>query len=159
MTGFSKVELSLADVLGEDYVNAVCEARAALSGESVSELRVLARQKVEFLPQSFLKRQEELLVSVDKKVCAGLPNPGVGAGSDGFQKARHTERAPLSGFGWFRVGEAGRLHFITKSEHYHTPLGHAFHRTWSSPAGLATPADSPSCAPACCAASPSQLQW
>jgi hypothetical protein len=28
--------------------------------------------------------------------------------------------------GYYRVGEDGRLYLMTKSEHYHAPLGHAF---------------------------------
>ena len=39
----------------------------------------------------------------------------------------HTaDNAPLTGYGFYRVGEDGRLYLITKSEHYHAPLGHAF---------------------------------
>ena len=34
--------------------------------------------------------------------------------------------APIGSLGNYRLGEDGRLYLIAKSEHYHTPLGHAF---------------------------------
>ena len=34
--------------------------------------------------------------------------------------------APLTGWGYYRVGEDGRLYLLVKSEHYHAPLGHGF---------------------------------
>ena len=42
--------------------------------------------------------------------------------------ARRPDRARMrrSALGIFRVGEDGRLYLISKSEHYHTPLGHGF---------------------------------
>jgi acetylornithine/succinyldiaminopimelate/putrescine aminotransferase len=34
--------------------------------------------------------------------------------------------APVTGYGFYRVGENGCLYLTTKSEHYHAPVGHSF---------------------------------
>jgi len=43
-----------------------------------------------------------------------------------FDSATNLGMSPLSALGMFRVGEDGRLYLISKSEHYHTALGHGF---------------------------------
>lgn len=127
LPAFVPVTLSLADLLGREQVSAVCRARAVLTGGSVSEAMELAQEAVDFLPRTFLQQQVELLARVGEKVVEGRPQPAVrGAGSRAFEQATDTTQAPLSACGLFRIGEDGRLRLITKSEHYHTPLGHAF---------------------------------
>lgn len=123
---FDEVVLSLADLAGDQYVQAVCEARAAVSAESVSTLLSGARQRVNCYPQAWHEQLLSKLPSVGRRVCAGLADSAVGATSTAFAAATHREAAPLTGYGFYRVGEDGRLYFLTKSEHYHTPLGHAF---------------------------------
>jgi 4-aminobutyrate aminotransferase-like enzyme len=49
-----------------------------------------------------------------------------GATTQAFALAAQRTTAPLTGYGFYRVGEDGRLFLTTKSEHYHAPLGHAF---------------------------------
>ena len=118
---------SLADLVGKPHVEAVCEARAALSGDDAGELLALAREPVEFLPDAFMQRQAQLLERVGEKLIeTGADEPQAGATSRMFHQATSTAKAPLSAIGQYRVGEDGRLYLITKSEHYHTPLGHAF---------------------------------
>ena len=51
------IRRSLADLLGEDYIAAVCRARAALTGEREADLRAIADEKIEFYPDSFAARQ------------------------------------------------------------------------------------------------------
>ncbi len=126
-TEFVPVALSLADICGEDYLDAVCEARAFLSGEEPAALQALAREPVDFFPQTFQERLLTLLPQVGNKVvdCASFASAG-GATSTAFRSATRREMAPLSALGWYRCGEDGRLYLITKSEHYHASLGHRF---------------------------------
>ncbi|MDH7568398.1 MAG: aminotransferase class III-fold pyridoxal phosphate-dependent enzyme [Armatimonadota bacterium] len=123
---FGEVWASLADLAGSDCVEAVCEARAALSGEDPQEVRSRAFQPVEFYPAAFHQRQLALLRRVGEPFCRPAPRTAAGATTAAFEAASHREPAPLTGFGFFRVGEDGRLYFITKSEHYHAPVGHTF---------------------------------
>ena len=50
------IQRSLTDLLGEEYISAVCAARAALTGESPETLRAVADEKVDFYPASFAAR-------------------------------------------------------------------------------------------------------
>jgi 4-aminobutyrate aminotransferase-like enzyme len=123
---FNSVRLSLADLIGGEYTRAVCEARAALSGEDPAALRKLAEEPVDFFPEAFQTRLAAKLPEVGKKIVPGLARSAAGATSAEFRKASKSGPAPLGGLGYFRVGEDGRLYFIAKSEHYHAPLGHGF---------------------------------
>ncbi len=125
-TGFTPVRRSLSDLIGQDHAEAVCAARSALTGESVSDLVSEAKRPIEFLPEAMIRSQVAMLDRVGSRVCPHAPPTSQGASSRAFNAATRTEAAPLSTFGWFRVGEDGRLNLITKSEHYHAPLGHAF---------------------------------
>jgi len=127
MPNFSSVKASLADLIGRQQIEASCRARAALTGEDVAKLTVLARKPVDFLPAKFMARQHALLKQVGKRV-AKLQDgaPIRGASTKMFDSATKLGMAPLSGLGLFRVGEDGRLYLISKSEHYHAPLGHGF---------------------------------
>lgn len=124
---FTDVAVSLADLIGEEYVDAVCAARAAVSGEDITRLRALATEPVACYPQTMQDRLSALLPYVGQPVCASIEGrtaPGVT--SQQFQAATHTAMAPLTGYGYYRVSENGWLYLISKSEHYHAPLGHAF---------------------------------
>lgn len=123
---FNNVQLSLADLLGEAYINAVCEARAFLTGESKEALLAIAEEKVDFYPQSFQQRVDDLVDTIGQQVCDGLSNSATGAGTHAFDSATNTQSAPLTGLGFVRVGEDGRVRLISKSEHYHASLGHSF---------------------------------
>ncbi len=124
---FVSVTRSLADLLGRDYVEAVCAARAFLSGEPLAELLAIAEEKIDFYPDAMQRRLAAMLARVGTPV---TPHPLrqtlPGAASATFTAATKTAAAPLSTFGYYRVGEDGRLYLTTKSEHYHAPLGHAF---------------------------------
>lgn len=124
---FVQTSASLADIAGADFVAASCAARAALTGESAEDLYALATRPIEFYPASFQEKQRQLLSSVGSQIAPGVkPGGTVGAGSAGFVKATKTANCPVSAFGMFRVGEDGRVSLISKSEHYHAPLGHSF---------------------------------
>jgi len=125
-TEFRTVELSLADLLGEEYVDAVVEARTALTGEPKDELRRLAAEKVDFFPKDFQRALAELLPKVGSPLAPGAAETAGGASSREFSRSAKTNMAPLTGWGYYRLAEDGRLYFISKSEHYHVALGHSF---------------------------------
>lgn len=125
-TKFIPVRLSLADIVGPDYVNAVTAARAALTEDPPQSLRALATRRISFFPREMQERLLELLPRVGRAVSRTLDRSATGAGTRGFQPVTKVAHAPLAGFGYYRVGESGSLHFIAKSEHYHAPLGHSF---------------------------------
>jgi len=125
-THLSNLRRSLADLLGADYLKAVCEARAFADGVDSGALLAIAEEKVDFYPASFRDRGDRLADSVGQKVVPGLPSSARGAGSRAFLKASRTAQAPLTGYGCLRIGEDGMVYLISKSEHYHASLGHDF---------------------------------
>ena len=122
----SNLRCSLADLLGADYLKAVCEARAFADGADAGALQAIAEEKVDFYPASFREQGDRLADSVGQKVVAGFASSARGAGSRSFLKASHFAQSPLVGFGCLRIGEDGRVYLISKSEHYHASLGHDF---------------------------------
>ena len=118
--------LSLADLLGRDYVEAVIRARAFVTGGDPRPLRAVAEEKVDFAPPAWQRRLDELVDSIGKKVCDGFAGSAAGAGTRAFRDATRTAMSPLTGFGPIRIGEDGRAYLAAKSEHYHASLGHGF---------------------------------
>ena len=125
-TLMSNPALSLADLAGPDYVQAVCHARALLEGAPLDALQAIATEKVELAPAWYRRRIDDLLPHIGRKVCDGLPRSALGAGTAAFNQATDTRAAPLSALGFVRIGEDGRAYLIAKSEHYHASLGHGF---------------------------------
>ncbi len=72
------------------------------------------------------RRLVELLPRVGRRVARSLHKSPRGATTAAFEHATHTDLSPLSGYGVYRVGQSGRLCLLTKSEHYHVPVGHCF---------------------------------
>jgi len=62
------VELSLEDLLGPEYVQAVCEAQAFLNGGQPADYLAIAREKVEFFPRTYRDRLDVLLEHVGQCV-------------------------------------------------------------------------------------------
>lgn len=125
-TCFHKIRVSLRDLLGGDYIDAVCAARAGLSGEDHRELIRSADQPVDLFPNGFHDRLLSLLGQVGQPISNALAHSANGATTAAFEAATRTHVAPLTGLGYYRVGQDGRLCFISKSEHYHAPVGHGF---------------------------------
>lgn len=123
---FETVQRSLADLAGLDYVRAVCRARAFLGLDSYAELERRATEPVDCWPESLQARLRSLLPHVGTRVVDGLAESAAGGSTRAFTAATHTAMAPLSGLGWYRVGEDGRLYVTSKSEHYHAAVGHLF---------------------------------
>ena len=120
------LSMSLSDLLGARYVDAVCEARAFAEGIDKQALVTIAREKVDFAPESYQRRLDELVDHIGTQVCPGLESSATGAGTASFADASHLDKAPLSGYGFIRIGEDGRAYLASKSEHYHASLGHGF---------------------------------
>lgn len=89
-------------------------------------MAALMRRKVDFFPAAVQARNLRLLKEVGTRVASGLHTSAHGATTEKFAAATQVAKAPLSAWGPYRVGEDGRLYLVTKSEHYHAPLGHAF---------------------------------
>ncbi|MCC6485910.1 MAG: aminotransferase class III-fold pyridoxal phosphate-dependent enzyme [Candidatus Hydrogenedentes bacterium] len=123
---FVPVRLSLGDILGSAYTDAVRSARAQVSMDDTSSLKALATRKVDFYPGRLHTTISHLLSKVGLAVTPPLNSSARGASSAGFDAHTRTSAAPLTGLGPFRIGEDGRLYFTAKSEHYHAPLGHSF---------------------------------
>jgi len=120
------VRLSLADLVGAEYVIALCEARAFLEGGSIADYRAIGEEQVDFFPAAYSARLDGLLAAVGQRVVPGFATSSPGAANMPVNKATKQAMCPIGGMGFYRVGEDGRLYLITKSEHYHAPLGHDF---------------------------------
>ena len=123
---FQKVSLSLSDIAGKDFTRSISTARSRLSGENEKDLLALAEEKVDSFPKDFQRHLRSLLPQAGQVCCPSFSPSARGASSKEFQSHTHAHHAPLSGYGYFRIGENGCLYFISKSEHYHAPLGHGF---------------------------------
>ena len=122
---FKNIKMSLADLLGKEYTDAVAAANAALGAMSLEEAEAIANDKVDFFPECVQKKNSEMLAKVGTQVIGPVPYVTAGAPTDSFRKAASREAAPVAARGYFRVGEDGKLYFIGKSEHYHASLGHS----------------------------------
>ena len=73
------MSLSLSDLLGKAYTEAVCEARAFVTGEPIDDLRAVAEEKVDFAPARYQQRLDELVDVIGTQVCPGLGASAAGA--------------------------------------------------------------------------------
>lgn len=120
------IALSLADLTGDAYIEAICETKAFIENRDPEEFLQIAREKVEFFPGHFSNRIDELLEYTGTKITKGDFESSPGAGTNAFSKATNKGMAPLSSYGFIRIGENGKVYIAAKSEHYHAPLGHSF---------------------------------
>jgi len=56
------IRRSLTDLAGERYIDAVCKSAAALGLGTYAELRGIADEKIDFFPDEFARRSEELTI-------------------------------------------------------------------------------------------------
>ncbi|MBB3070376.1 acetylornithine/succinyldiaminopimelate/putrescine aminotransferase [Paenibacillus baekrokdamisoli] len=120
------VKRSLIQLLGKEYMEAVIAGTIALYDLDNEEAVRLASDEVEFMPEAFIKKVDHLLTEVGTQLIPEIKISNSGAPTDAFKKAANMKASPLGGLGYLRLGEDGRLYLVTKSEHYHTPLGHNF---------------------------------
>lgn len=124
---FVTVERSLSDLLGREYVEVVCAARTVFTGGDLSQRLDSTSEQIDFYPNSMCLALSGMLDRVGSKVLdAPLTGSSDGASTIMFNASTKKAAAPLSAYGYYRIGEDGHLRLITKSEHYHAPLGHSF---------------------------------
>jgi len=117
---------SLVDLVGSEYMNAVCQANSFFSERDQDFWDQTANEKIDFYPEKMQKQLENLLHLVGKNVCTPYTESAKGAATDAFRKATNKKMSPIAGFGFYRIGEDGKLYLASKSEHYHASLGHLF---------------------------------
>lgn len=120
------IHRSLTDLAGEEYIDSVCHASAALGIAPCRELRRIADEPVEFWPEKVAAQVAEIAQKSGEHLTDGLASSNPGATTAAFAHAFHRGAAPLSGLGTVRIGEDGRIAIIGKSEHYQAVLGHNF---------------------------------
>src|SRR5213593_4231343 len=110
---FQPVSLSLADLCGNDYIQALCSNRALLSGENAANLEAAATTPIDFFPESFERRLLQLLPRVGQTVGRALRSAPASRGATTRQFEVHAKLnlAPVSALGYFRIGEDGKLYF------------------------------------------------
>lgn len=123
---FNSPTMSLEQLLGKEYCDAVCKAAVYNGLTTCEEASALISEKIDFYPSEVQARDEAVLSFVGNSVIPAFDNKNDGAATDAFAAALHKSASPLSARGCTRIGEDGRLYFIGKSEHYHSSLGHAF---------------------------------
>ena len=125
-THLSNLRRSLADLLGADYLKAVCEARAFAEGADAGPSWPLPRKKWTStrLPSAIAATAWRIRSA--RRSCPVFPLPPAAPAAASFLKASRTAQAPLTGYGCLRIGEDGMVYLISKSEHYHASLGHDF---------------------------------
>lgn len=123
---FHHVNMSLRDLLGGQYIDAVSRGASALLDLDQKRIRELTDTKIDFINTRLLDKGDALLEQVGKAFVEPFNDHNQGAPTESFRKATHLNAAPIGGFGCLRLGQDGRLYLAAKSEHYHTPLGHNF---------------------------------
>lgn len=122
----TNISRSLKDLLGEGYCKSIAECAVLLHGLDKVRAEELVSKKVDFYSDGFKKHQDELIDNVGKTIVAAFDNDNWGAPTDSFKKASNLKASPIGVEGVYRIGEDGRLYIVSKSEHYHTSLGHHF---------------------------------
>ena len=120
------VKKSLKQLLGEEYIETVALGSAALGYLRADEALRLVNEEVDFISEEYIEKMDSLLDKVGTSIAGGMKHTTEGAPTEAFRKAAHNSASPIGGLGYLRLGESGKLYLTSKSEHYHTPLGHNF---------------------------------
>ncbi len=120
------IKRSLKDLLGEEYMYAVKSVAVTINGMEEEEADYLINEQVDFFPESYIKKMDDLAKRTGETLLDGFCNNEKGAPTDSFANAAHSYMAPIGGLGCTRIGEDGKAYLIAKSEHYHASLGHNF---------------------------------
>ena len=123
---FITQKLSLADLLGDEYMNSVIRSAEFYGITDKKEAERLAYEKTDLFPAEHQYADIKLLDKISSPVTPPFDNENSGAPTSAFAKAFHRNAAPVGCFGCTRIGEDGKLYLIGKSEHYHASLGHMF---------------------------------
>ncbi len=111
---FNSPKLSLSDILGKNYTEAVARANGALGVMPYDETMAVADEKIDFYPEAKQKKNDEMLKKVGTVIMPAFDNENNGAATNAFTKATDTRMSPVTGFCNFRVGEDGKLYLIGK---------------------------------------------
>ena len=65
---FINQKVSLEDILGKDYIGALCAANSALGMMDAEEAAKIASEKIDFYSEEVQKKNDELLSSVGKQI-------------------------------------------------------------------------------------------
>lgn len=122
----NSVRMSLRDLLGDKYIDAVTRGANSLLCMDNNKIRELTDTKVDFLNTDMLEKCDALLEKIGEQFTEPFIDDNQGAPTESFRKATNLDSAPLGGLGYLRLGQNGKLYIAAKSEHYHTPLGHNF---------------------------------
>ena len=120
------IKRSLKDILGDKYIEAAAKTAEALHDMPFHDALEIAERKVDFYSSDFSEKQKKLACIIGEKITDEFANDNTGAPTESFAQASKISASPIGGIGAYRVGEDGRLYLASKSEHYHTPLGHNF---------------------------------
>lgn len=123
---FTNIKMSLRDLLGEQYMDAVCAGARFMLDLEPEHIDKLANTKIEFLSEAVVEKCDSLLQQVGKTVVQPFLDENPGAPTESFKKAANLAAAPIGGMGCMRLGQDGRLYLAAKSEHYHISMGHNF---------------------------------
>lgn len=123
---FKKTKISLADLLGKEYIDSVVEANSFFEPDNADTYKKYAYEKVDFYSEERQALSKQIAKKIGEKVVDSFENNNAGAPTDSYRQAFNKNAAPLSGRGSYRIGEDGKLYFVGKSEHYHSSLGHGF---------------------------------
>jgi acetylornithine/succinyldiaminopimelate/putrescine aminotransferase len=123
----NSIKRSLEDLIGTEYAGHVLETYSFFhSEEEVKKAKVMMKEEVDFYPATYAEKLDNLLEQVGTCVVDCFNNDNNGAPTWSYKKAGNNCLAPIGTFGWYRIGENGKLYLTSKSEHYHIPLGHTF---------------------------------
>lgn len=123
---FNNLQLSLRDLLGDSYMDAVSAGAKLLLDLGDQRVDELTNTKVDFFSEAMLNKCDSLLEHVGKTLIQPFADENQGAATESFRKATNLAAAPVGGLGCMRLGQDGRLYLAAKSEHYHISLGHNF---------------------------------
>ena len=85
------VRLSLADLVGVEYVTALCEARAFLEGGDIADYRAIGEEKVDFFPAAYAGASTASCRTSADRVVPGYAASSPGAANMPVNKATKLE--------------------------------------------------------------------
>ena len=81
---FNSPKLSLSDLLGRDYTEAIARANDFLGFMSYEKTMAVADEKIDFYPEAKQKRNDELLCKVGTQIIEPMNSSAEGAATAAF---------------------------------------------------------------------------
>lgn len=92
---FINQKVSLEDILGKDYIGALCAANSALGMMDAEEAAKIASEKIDFYSEEVQKKNDELLSYVGKQIAPVFTSDTKGAGTNAYMRLPPTGCLPL----------------------------------------------------------------